>query len=78
MQADDRFDQLIEYNMRRIIIIIEIIIIIIIIIEKSLKKCSGETSHRPFSEKSKSSISLNKFNTVFFFYMSKLRAIDMY
>ena len=43
-----KFDQLIECNMRNIFI------------EKPYTKCDGETSPRPFSGKSKLSISLDK------------------
>ena len=43
-----KFGQLIEYNMRNIFL------------EKSYTKCGGETSPRPFSEKSKLSISLDQ------------------
>ena len=43
-----KFDHLIECNMRNIFI------------EKPYTKCDGETSPRPFSEKSKLSISLDK------------------
>ena len=42
-----KFGQLIEYNMRKIIL------------EKSYPKCGRETIPRPFSEKSKLSISLD-------------------
>ena len=43
-----KFGQSIEYNMRNIFL------------EKSYTKCGGETSPRPFSEKSKLSISLDQ------------------
>ena len=43
-----KFDQLIEYNTRNIFP------------EKSYTKCGGEAIPRPFSEKSKSSISLDQ------------------
>ena len=43
-----KFSQLIEYNMRNIFL------------EKSCKKCGGETIPRPFSKKSKWSISLDQ------------------
>ena len=43
-----KFGQLIECNMRNIFL------------EKSCTKCGGETSPRPFSEKSKLSISLDQ------------------
>ena len=42
------FGQLIECNIRNIFL------------EKSYTKCDGETSPRPFSEKSKLSVSLDK------------------
>ena len=43
-----KFGQLIECNMRKNFL------------EKSYSKCHGETSPRPFSEKLKSSISLDQ------------------
>ena len=43
-----KFGQLIEYNMRNIFL------------EKSYTKCGGETIPRPFSEKSKLSVSLDQ------------------
>ena len=43
-----KFGQLREYNMRNILL------------KKSYKKVGGETSPRPFSEKSKLSISLDE------------------
>ena len=43
-----KFGQLIEYNMRKIFL------------EKSYPKCGGETSPKPFSKKSKLSISLDQ------------------
>ena len=43
-----KFSQLIEYNMKNVFL------------EKSLTKCGGETIHRPFSKKSKLSISLDQ------------------
>ena len=43
-----KFSQLIEYNMRKIFL------------EKSYPKYGGETSPKPFSKKSKSSISLDQ------------------
>ena len=49
------FGQLIEYNMRNIFL------------EKSYTKCDGETSPRPFSEKLKFSISLDKKSKVLLF-----------
>ena len=44
-----KFGQLTEYNMRNILFF-----------EKSYKKCGRESCPRPFSEKSKSNISLNQ------------------
>ena len=43
-----KFDQLIEYNMRKIFL------------EKPYPKCGGETSPKVFSKKSKLSISLDQ------------------
>ena len=43
-----KFGQLIEYNMRNILL------------KKSYTKCGGKTNPRPFSEKSKLSISLDE------------------
>ena len=43
-----KFGELIEYNMKNIFL------------EKSFTKCGGETSPRPFSKKSKLSVSLNQ------------------
>ena len=43
-----KFGQLIKYNMRKIFL------------EKSYPKCGGETSLKPFSKKSKLSISLDQ------------------
>ena len=43
-----KFGQLIEYNMRNIFV------------EKSYTRCGGETISRPFSKKSKLSISLDQ------------------
>ena len=43
-----KFGQLIEYNMRKIFL------------EKSYPKCGGETSLKPFSKKSKLSMSLDQ------------------
>ena len=48
-----QFGQLIEYDMKNIFL------------EKS--KCGGETILRPFSKKSKLSISLDQYSTVFVF-----------
>ena len=50
-----KFSQLIEYNMKNIFL------------EKSYTKCSGETISRPFSKKSKLSISLDKYSKAFVF-----------
>ena len=64
-----KFDQLMECNM------------INIFVEKSYRKCAGETSLRPFSKKPNCAslwmISL-KFYTVSFCYMSKSRVIEYY
>ena len=60
-----KFGQLIECNSRNILL------------EKSYTKCSGETSHRPFSEKLKLSISLDQqfvLKSLFLLY-GKLKAI---
>ena len=43
-----KFDQLIEYNLRKIFI------------EKSYTKCAGEITRRPLSKKPKLSISLDQ------------------
>ena len=62
-----KFGQLIECNMRKIFH------------EKSYIKCDGETSHRPFSEKLKLSISLDQWSKVLysmFLLHAKLRAIE--
>ena len=48
-----KFSQLIEYNMRNIFL------------EKSYTKCGGESISRPFSEKTKLSISLDQYFKVF-------------
>ena len=48
-----KFGQLIECNMRNIFL------------EKSFKKCGGETSPRPFSEKLKLAISLDQWSKGF-------------
>ena len=48
-------------------------------LEKSYTKCDGETSSRPFSEKSKLSISLNQQAKVLyglFLLYAKLKAIE--
>ena len=47
-----KFGQLIGYNLRNIFL------------ERSYTKCGGETSPRPFSEKSKLSISLDQYSKV--------------
>ena len=63
------FGQLIECNMRNIFL------------EKSYTKCGGETIPRPFSKKSKLSISLDQQSEVLYsFYLlyAKLRAIEIY
>ena len=52
-----------------------------IILEKSNKKCGGETSPRPFSGKLKLSISLDQKSKVLYSLFSlypKLRAIEIY
>ena len=49
-----KFGQLIEYNMRNIFL------------EKSYTKCGGETIPRPFSKKSKLSISLDQYSKVLY------------
>ena len=46
-----KFDQLIEYNLTNIFL------------EKSYTKCGGETISRPFSKKSKLSISLDQYSS---------------
>ena len=64
-----KFGQLIEYDMRNIFL------------EKLYTKCCGGTISRPFSKKSKLSISLNKWSKFLFRLLSlyaKLRAIDKY
>ena len=63
------FGQLIERNMRNIFL------------EKLYKKCGEETSSRPFSEKSKLSISLDQQSRVLyslFLLYGKLNAIKIY
>ena len=64
-----KFGQLIECNMRNIFL------------EKSYTKCGRETIPRPFSKKSKLSISLDQYpkclNCLFSLY-AKLRAIEIY
>ena len=64
-----KFGQLIECNMKNIFL------------EKSYTKCGGETSPRPFSEKSKLSVSLDQLSKVLyglFLLYAKLRAIVIY
>ena len=64
-----KFGQLIECNMRNIFF------------QKSYIKCAGDTSPRPFSKKSKLSISLDQqpkvLQSLFLLY-AKLRAIEVY
>ena len=55
-----KFSQLIEYNMKNIFL------------EKSYTKCSGETISRPFSKKSKLSISLDKYSKAFVFIVCEI------
>ena len=62
-------NEIIEYNMTNIFI------------EKSYRKCGGETISRPFAKKSKLSISLDQYFKVFyslFLFYAKLRAIKIY
>ena len=59
-----KLGQLIEYNIRNIFL------------EKSYTKCGGETSPRPFSKKSKLSISLDQYSKVLL--NAKLRTIEIY
>ena len=64
-----KFDQLIECNMSKIFL------------EKSCTKCGGETSPRPFFEKLKLSISLDRQSKVLYSLLllyGKLRAIEIY
>ena len=49
-----KFGQIIEYNMRNIFL------------EKSYTECGRETIPRPFSKKSKSSISLDQYSKVLY------------
>ena len=51
-----KFSQLIEHNIRNILL------------EKSYAKCGGETIPRPFSKKSKLSISLDQYSKVSYIY----------
>ena len=63
-----KFGQLTEYNMRNIYV------------EKSYTKCSGETTSRPLSKKSKLSISVDQQGKVlnsFFLLYANLRAIEI-
>ena len=62
-----KFGQLIECNMRNIFL------------EKSYTKCGGETIPRPFSKKSKLSISLDQYSKVLyilFLLFAKLSTIE--
>ena len=64
-----KFDQLIECKIRNIFL------------EKSYRKCGGETSPRPFSEKLKLSISLDQKSKVLYSLLllyGKLSAIEVY
>ena len=64
-----KFDQLIEYHMRNVFL------------EKSYTNYDGETITRPFSRKSKLSISLDQLFKVLyslFLLHAKLSAIEMY
>ena len=64
-----KFGQSIKYNM------------INICFEKSFTKCGGESIPKPFSKKSKLSISLDQYSKVFhglFLLNAKLRAIERY
>ena len=63
-----KFSQLREYNIRNVLL------------EKSYIKCGGETIPRPFSKKSKLSISLDQKSKVLyslFLLYSKLRTIEI-
>ena len=63
-----KFGQLIEYNMRKIFL-------------KSYPKCGGKASPKPFSKKSKLSISLNQQSKILHSLLilyDKLRAIEIY
>ena len=64
-----KFGQLIECNTRKIFF------------EKSYTECGGKTSPRPFSEKLKLSISLDRWpkvlHSLFLFY-AQLRTIEIY
>ena len=61
-----KFFQLIDYDMRNIFL------------EKSYKKCGGETSPRPFSGKLKSLDQYPKVLYGSFLLYAKLRAIEIY
>ena len=64
-----KFDQLIEYNMKNIFL------------KKSQAECGGETSQRPFSEKFKLNIYLDRYSKVLynlFLLYASLRAIEIY
>ena len=62
-----KFSQLIEYNRRNIFL------------EKSCTKYSRETSPRPFSKNSKSSISFEQFNFIqFVFIVCPCRGLSKY
>ena len=64
-----KFDQLIECKIRNIFL------------EKSYRKCGGETSPRPFSEELKLSISLDQKSKVLYSLLllyGKLSAIEVY
>ena len=64
-----KFGQLTEYGIKKIFV------------EKSYPKYSGETSSRPFSEKAKLSISLDKYYKVLYSLFSlyvKLKTIEIY
>ena len=64
-----KFGQLIEYNMGNIFL------------EKSYRKCGEETTPRPFSKKSKLSISLDQYSKLLyslFLLYAKLRIIEIY
>ena len=52
-----KFDQLLEYNMRKVFL------------EKSFSKCGGETSPKPFSKKLDLWINSLKFYKVYFYCM---------
>ena len=63
-----KFGQLIEYNTWKIFL------------KKSYTKCGGETIPRPFTKKSKLSISLDQLSKVsysLFSFCAKLRAIEI-